>query len=115
MKLHANAPLSRSGRRELARRVVEQGWTLKAAAEAAGVSVRCARKWVGRYREGDRFLLDRHSAPHTVWNRTTPERVATIAKLRRLRTTAVEIAETPQMPLSTVSGILTRIDRPDTE
>ena len=50
MDLHGNAALSWSGRRELARRVVEQGWTLTAAAEAAGVSVRCARKWVGRYR-----------------------------------------------------------------
>jgi hypothetical protein len=27
------------------RGVVDQGWTLVAAAEAAGVSVRCARKW----------------------------------------------------------------------
>ena len=52
MNLHANAALSWSGRRRLARRVVEQGWTLTAAAEAAGVSVRCARKWVGRYRRG---------------------------------------------------------------
>jgi leucine-zipper of insertion element IS481 len=40
MDLHGNAALSWSGRRELARRVVEQGWTLTAAAEAAGVSVR---------------------------------------------------------------------------
>jgi hypothetical protein len=43
MDLHGNAALSWSGRRQLARRVVEQGWSLKAAAEAAGVSVRCAR------------------------------------------------------------------------
>jgi DNA-binding IclR family transcriptional regulator len=35
--------------------------------------------------------------------------VAVIAKLRRLRMTAAEIAETLRMPLSTVSGILTRI------
>ena len=52
MDLHGNAALSWSGRRELARRVVDQGWTLTAAAEAAGVSVRCARKWVSRYRAG---------------------------------------------------------------
>jgi len=32
-----------------------------------------------------------------------------IAKLRRLQVTAAEIAETLQMPLSTVSGILTRL------
>jgi hypothetical protein len=36
MDLHGNAALSSSGRRELARRVVERAWTLKAAAEAAG-------------------------------------------------------------------------------
>jgi transposase len=50
MKLHGNAALSWSGRRRLAERVVVEGWTLKTAAEAAGVSVRCARKWAGRYR-----------------------------------------------------------------
>jgi len=60
MKLHANAALSWSGRRLLAERVLVQGWTLTAAAEAAGVSVRCARKWVARYRAGDRQLLDRY-------------------------------------------------------
>jgi transposase InsO family protein len=109
MDLHGNAALSWSGRRELAQRVVEQGWTLAAAASAAGVSVRCARKWVGRYRTGDRDLFDRSSAPRRVANRTDPQRVAVIVKLRRLRMTAAEIAETLRMPLSTVSGILTRI------
>jgi transposase InsO family protein len=80
-----------------------------AAAEAAGVSVRCARKWVGRYRGGDRRLLDRSSAPQRVANRTDAERVAVIVKLRQLRMTSAEIAETLAMPLSTVSGILTRL------
>ena len=108
MDLHANAALSWSGRRERARRVVEEGWTLTAAAEAAGVSVRCARKWVGRYQAGDRVLCDRSSAPRRVANRTPSERVVLIAGLRHLRMTAAEIAETLDMPLSTVSGILTR-------
>jgi len=98
------------GRRFLAQRVVVDGWTLAAAAEAAGVSVRCARKWVGRYRlEGELGLNDRSSAPRRVANRTAPDRVEAIAKLRRLRFTAAEIAETLGMALSTVSGILTRI------
>jgi transposase InsO family protein len=109
MDLHGNAALSWSGRRELARRVVDQGWTLREAAEASGVSVRCARKWVGRWRDGDRRLLDRPSVPLRVANRTDPERVAAIVKLRQLRMTAAEIAETLAMPLSTVSGILTRL------
>ena len=50
MNLHANAALSLKGRRELCLAVVERERTVTQAAEAAGVSVRCARKWVGRYR-----------------------------------------------------------------
>src|SRR4051812_43025717 len=109
MKLHGNAALSWHGRRRLAERVVRQGWTLTAAAEAAGVSVRCARKWVCRYRlEGEPGPRARWSAPQRVANRTSSERVEAIARLRRLRFTAAEIAETFGMALSTVSGILAR-------
>jgi hypothetical protein len=45
---------------------------------------------------------------NNVWNRTSSDRIEAIRKLRRLRFTAAEIAETLSMPLSTVSGILTR-------
>ncbi|HKT44104.1 MAG TPA: IS481 family transposase [Gaiellaceae bacterium] len=110
MDLHANAALSWTGRRRLCELVVDEGWTVVAAATAAGVSVRCARKWVGRYRiEGVAGLRDRSSAPRCVANRTAPERVEAIVRLRRLRFTAAEIAETLGMALSTVSGILTRM------
>jgi transposase InsO family protein len=109
MKLHGNAALSCRGRRLLAERVVVEGWTLTAAAEAASVSVRCARKWVTRYRlEGEQGLLDRSSAPRRVANRTPTERVEVIVALRGLRFTGAEIAETLGMALSTVSGILRR-------
>jgi transposase InsO family protein len=109
MRLHGNAALSWSGRRLVARRVLEQGWTVTAAAAAAGVSVRCARKWVGRYRaEGESGLADRSSAPKRVANRTPADRVAAILALRRLRLTAAEIAELLGMALSTVSVILHR-------
>ena len=110
MKLHRNAALSWQGRRRLATRVVEEGWTLTAAAASAGVSVRCAHKWVCRYREeGERGLWDRSSAPHRVANRTSPERVQAVMALRRLRFTAAEIAEALAMALSTVSAILRRV------
>src|SRR2546428_5098465 len=110
MNLHANAALSWSGRRRLCELVVDQGWTVVAAAAAVGVSVRCARKWIGRYRlEGIAGLCDRSSAPRHVANRTAPDRIEAIAKLRRLRFTAAEIAETLGIALSTVSGILTRL------
>src|ERR1039457_5874954 len=110
MNLHANAALSLKKRRDLCERVVEQGWTLRRAAEAAEVSERCARKWVGRYRvDGELGLLDRSSAPLSIPHRTSEEPVQAIAALRRLRFTGPEIAETLGMALSTVSGILTRI------
>jgi transposase InsO family protein len=110
MKLHRNAALSWRGRRQLVERVVVEGWTAAAAAHAAGVSVRCASKWVNRYRaEGERGLLDRSSAPRRVANRTPLERVAAIIALRQLRMTAAEIAEVLAMPPSTVSALLTRL------
>ena len=46
MKLHANAALSLNQRRRMVRRVVEQGWSLSEAAEAAEVSERTCSKWV---------------------------------------------------------------------
>jgi transposase InsO family protein len=110
MNLHANAALSLNKRRDLCQRVVAEGWTLTKAAEAAEVSVRCARKWAGRYRaEGELGLLDRSSAPLSIPHRTSEERVQAIAALRRVRFTAPQIAEVLGMALSTVSGILTRI------
>src|SRR5271154_4088934 len=110
MNLHANAALSLNRRRQLCRRVVDERWTVTKAAAAAEVSVRCARKWVGRYRaDGELGLFDRSSAPSVIPHRTGEERVQAIAALRRLRFTGPEIAETLGMALSTVSGILTRI------
>ena len=51
MKLHANARTCPHSRRLAVDRVGRQGWTLAAAAEAAGVSVRSVSKWRRRYRE----------------------------------------------------------------
>jgi len=110
MKLHGNARTCLHSRRLIVERVVEQGWTLTAAAEAAGVSVRTVSKWLVRFRaDGVDGLLDRSSAPERVPLRTPEERVELVAALRRLRMTAAEIAETLAMPLSTVSAVLTRI------
>ena len=110
MKLHANARTCPHSRRLAVDRVEREGWTLTAAAEAAGVSVRTVSKWRCRFREeGEQGLWDRCSAPSLVPLRTGEERIALIAALRRLRMTGAEIAETLAMPASTVSGILTRI------
>jgi transposase InsO family protein len=110
MKLHANAALSLNQRRRMVRRVVDEGWSVTKAAEAAEVSERTCSKWVGRYRaEGEPGLLDRSSAPRSVPHRTPEDRVEAIAALRRLRMTGAEIAFSLGMALSTVSAVLTRI------
>jgi transposase InsO family protein len=110
MKLHANAALSLNQRRRMVGRVVEQGWSLTKAAEAAEVSDRTCAKWVGRYRaQGEAGLRDRSSAPKRIPHRTPVERVEVIELLRRLRMTGAEIAECLGMALSTVSAVLKRI------
>ncbi len=110
MKLHANAGLSLKGRELLVDRVEAAGWSVTEAARAAGVADRTARKWLGRWRaEGPAGLLDRSSAPQRVANRTDEQTVQVIAALRRVRFTGPEIAELLDRPLSTISGILTRI------
>jgi transposase InsO family protein/transposase len=110
MKLHANAALSLTQRRRMVRRVVEQGWSIRAAAAAAETSSRTCGKWVSRYRtEGECGLLDRSSAPKDIPHRTPPEREQLIALLRRLRMTGAEIAMVLGMPHSTVSAVLARI------
>jgi transposase InsO family protein len=109
MKLHGNHRTCPSSRRLICRRVLEQGWTLKRAAEAAGCSERTAAKWLGRYRDGDRLLCDRSSRPLRSPCRLTAERVAAIERLRRVRMTAAEIAEVLDLPISTVSLWLKRI------
>lgn len=109
MKLHANHRTCPSSRRLICRRVLEEGWTLQQAAEAAGCSMRTAAKWVGRYRGGDGLLLDRSSRPQRSPRRLPQQRVEAIERLRRVRMTAAEIAEVLGLPLSTVSLWLKRI------
>jgi transposase InsO family protein len=109
MKIHANARLSPNGRRLLVDRVQQEGWRVAEAAQAAGISVRTANKWLSRWRrEGELGLLDRSSAPKHVANRSDPQLVEAICALRKLRFSGPQIAELLERPLSTVSGILKR-------
>ena len=109
MRLHANHRTCPSSRRLICVRVLEEGWSLSRAAEAAGCSERTAAKWLKRYREGDHELLDRSSRPWCSPARLSAERVRAIEALRRLRMTAAEIAEILSLPLSTVSLWLKRL------
>ncbi|MDO9587307.1 MAG: leucine zipper domain-containing protein, partial [Brevundimonas sp.] len=75
MNVHKNARLTPSGRALRAERI-EAGWSARSAAAAAGVSVRTARKWLGRHRlGGERRHHDRSSAPRRCPRRTEPRRM----------------------------------------
>jgi transposase InsO family protein len=109
MQVHARARLTPNGRLFVVNRVLEQGWSVTAAAEAAGVAERTVWRWLARYRaEGEAGLSDRSSAPGSIPHRTPAERVAVVLCLRRLRMTSSEISELLAMPLSTVSAVLKR-------
>jgi len=109
MKVHANAPLSPIGRRRVVERVLVEGWSVAAAAEAAGVTERTIYRWLARFRrEGPAGLVDRSSAPKRIPHKTPAARVSAICRLRQARLTAVEIAERLGMPISTVSAVLLR-------
>jgi transposase-like protein len=83
---------------------LEEGWSLVAAAQAAGVSERTARKWLRRFEhEGEAGLADHSSAAGPVANKTPDHTIEAIAALRRLRFTGAQTAELLDIALSTVS------------
>ncbi len=109
MKLHANAKTTPKTRLLLVQRI-EAGWDAASAAEAVGVSRRCALKWLARYREeGLEGLQDRSSAPHRIPHRTPASKVRRIKKLRLQRLAAYQIARLLGMARSTVSAVLLRL------
>jgi transposase InsO family protein len=109
MQVHARARLTPKGRLFVVKRVLEEGWSPKAAADAAGVSERTVYRWLARYRsEGEAGLADRPPIPKLVPHRTPGDRVKAILALRRLRMTGPEISELLEMPPATVSAVLLR-------
>ena len=79
------------------------------AARAVGVSVRTGYRWLKRYREGDRLLGDRSSAPRHCPHRLATELIAAIEQLRRERQTGPAIARALGLARSTVSLVLRRL------
>lgn len=83
---HRNAPLSETGRLRLARCIVEDGWSLRRAAERFQVAVTTAQRWARRYREqGPAGMADRSSRPHHSPKRTPTRTERRIIKVRVLR------------------------------
>lgn len=109
MNIHSSARITRAGRALLVRRVALEQWTVAEAAEAAGVSVRTAYKWLARYdEEGPDGLLDRSSRPKRCPTQVQEGWQKLIVELRRCRMTADAIARRLGIPRSTVARILKR-------
>jgi transposase InsO family protein len=93
----------------LVERIRQHQWAPVAAAEAAGISVRSAYKWLARHRAGGAPALeDRASTPHHQPRRTGAAMTARILAARYERRTAWAIAVQCQVPRSTVAAILAR-------
>jgi transposase len=83
---HASARLNLFGRGLLIARVLEEGWTAAAAAEASGVSRATVYKWLARFRsEGVIGLCDRSSCPVRSPRRLSASSEQRILQLRRRR------------------------------
>ena len=104
MNSHKHARLTPKGRALLVERVLDEGWTVTAASQAAGVSRRTAYKWIGRFKdEGPAGLLDRSSRPHRSPRAMPARQLKRCERLRRKRWSFWRIATAEHCSLATLS------------
>jgi len=109
MNLHKHARLSPRGRALLVDRILVHGLRIEEAAQAAGVSVRTAYKWLKRFQqEGAQGLADRSSRPHRCPHATPQGVVDQVLEQRRSRQTYRQIAEQLPVAPSTIARLLRR-------
>jgi len=109
---HANARLTQFGRALLVERVLAEGWTAAATAEAAGVSRATVYKWLARFRaEGRAGLGDRSSCPAVSPRRlsaSAEERILRLRRRRKLGPHPHRLAAMLGVPRSTCYAVLRR-------
>jgi transposase InsO family protein len=107
---HRRARLTQFGRLLLVSRILEEGWSVPAAAESLGVSRTTAHKWLQRFRgEGIAGLEDRSSAPRRRPRSLTAADVERILRARRrLKVGPHRLGPELGHPRSTVYGVLRR-------
>lgn len=109
MNTHKNARLTVHGRVLLVDRILRQGLRPEEAAQAMGVSVRTAYKWLARYRlEGPEGLENRSSRPRQCPHGISEEQEMEIIKLRRERLIYRQISQEVGASPSTVARVLRR-------
>ena len=83
---HPNAALTPRGRLKMVRLVIDDGWTIEAAADKFQVDAKTVIKWRDRFiDEGKDGLFDRSSRPKNSPNETPPECQRRIIELRKQR------------------------------
>jgi transposase InsO family protein len=108
MNIHKNARLTPLGRERMVE-MMRGGQTPEAAARAAGVCPRTARKWLARFKaEGALGLADRSSRPKKLRRPASSETAGRIITLRRQRWTGKHIARETGVSPATVSRVLKR-------
>jgi transposase InsO family protein len=103
MNVHKNARSCPSSRELLCRRVCEQGWSVREASEAAGISDRRGREWLRRWLANEP-MTDRSSRPHSIESTEEPTRDRVLS-LRREWRTVRQIALEVGLGASTVARI----------
>ena len=101
--------LATTDRLLLVKRVRQMNWSVKRAAESAGVSRMTVYKWLHRFdAEGPAGLADRSSRPVNSPRRTPADQVAAVLELRRRCWGPHRIGPALGIPRSTVYAILRR-------
>ena len=109
MNIHKNARLTPHGRALLVRRVLDEGLRPEEAAQACGVSVRTAYKWLRRFREeGKAGLADRSSRPKYCPHALPLTIQAQAIEQRRSRQTYRQISQQCGVGQSTIGRWLKR-------
>src|SRR5262245_38789333 len=110
MDTHENARLTRKGREEMVRAVVDGGLGKAAAARKYNTTPKTVAKWVERFRsEGANGLRDRSSRPLSSPSQTPQSTCAAVETLRRQRYSGKQIAAELAISPATVSRILRRL------
>ncbi|HEX3582682.1 MAG TPA: IS481 family transposase [Thermoanaerobaculia bacterium] len=107
MNVHKNARSCAASRELLVSRVMVEGWSIRKAAEAIGLSGRRASHWIGRARTGDAgWQYDRSSRPHQLRGSLSEQTRRQIVAYRNERLTMAEIAAKVGCSQSSVSRVL---------
>jgi transposase len=104
MDVHKNARSLPASRALLLERMEHQGWSLSAAARAAGMSVRRSREW-RRRGQANEPLEDRSSRPKRQPNKISEQQRVRIMELRGTRMTVRQIAQSVGRSVATVARV----------